>query len=55
MAFLFLLGLLGLAIPHKLVGTKGAEVERNKRIKMLKICGITLIFGSIGQLLLTFL
>jgi hypothetical protein len=54
-AFFFVFGFLGLVIPHKLVGSKGTEEERKKKIKILKICGIVLIFVSVAKLLLKFL
>jgi hypothetical protein len=51
-AFLFAVGLLGLFIPKKFIGTKGTEEERQKKTKTLKICGICMILVSIVQLLL---
>lgn len=51
-AFLFVVGLLMVLIPKKLIGTQGAEEDRQKKIKILKICGACMLVGSIAQLLL---
>jgi len=51
-ALLLVVGLVGLFIPAKLIGTNGTEDERKKRIKILKVCGGCMLVGSIIKLLL---
>ena len=52
--FLFVVGLLTSIIPQKLVGAKGTEEERQKKIKTLKICGVCMLVVAIIKLLLKF-
>ena len=51
-AFFFIVGLLGVLIPKKLIGTKGTEEERQKKVKILQVCGICMMLGSIAKLLI---
>lgn len=51
-AFLLAAGILALLIPKKLVGTKGTDKERQNKIKLLKICGATLLVVSVAKFLL---
>jgi hypothetical protein len=52
LVFFLVFGLLAVLIPHKLVGSKATEAERQKTIKVSKICGIVLIMVSIAKLLM---
>jgi hypothetical protein len=50
--FLFVVGLAGVFLPGKLVGMKGTEEERRKKIRILKVCGIFVLLVSIAKLLI---
>jgi hypothetical protein len=51
-AFLLLLGVLAIFIPNKLIGAKGTEEERRKKIRILKISGGVIVLCSVGKLLM---
>jgi hypothetical protein len=50
-ALFLALGLLGVLIPHKLIGTKGTDEERRKKIRVLKICGALLVLVAVAKLI----
>lgn len=50
--FMFAISLLAFFPPKKLLGAKGTEEEKQKKIRILKICGVIIFLCAIGKLLL---
>jgi hypothetical protein len=49
---MFAIGLLAFFPPKKFLGVKRTEEEKQKKIRILKICGVIIFLCAIGKLLL---
>jgi len=52
---MFAISLLAFFPPKKLLGDKGTEEEKQKKIRVLKICGVVIFLCTLGKFLLIIL